>query len=557
MTKEKKKIENLALWIFPLLLMVPNFLLAYTEEVPLLYKIADISLTLGLYLIIVSITRNIGLVILLCIPLILFSGFQLILLYLYGGGIIAVDMFLNVVSTNVEEASELLFNLKVAMILVCLLYLPSIGWSIWALANGKRCDKDKLLLPRLAGWTFFGTGVVFIALCYYLYPKYEFDRNVFPINTLSNSYKAFQRSARIHQYPLTSQHFSYFGADSHPKQREIYVLVIGETSRADNWQLMGYKRPTNPRLSHCRNLVAYPHTYSESNTTHKSVPLLMTYLDANNYGDSIYYTKSIISAFEDAGYSTAFLSAQNRNRSFIEYFGSEADACSYIVDNGEKQIDTNLLPHLKCLLDTAPHQKLFVVLHTYGSHFSYNDRYPAEMAQFKPYDYIDADKDNRELLVNAYDNSIRHTDYFLDSLITMLAQEHVPSAMIYISDHGEDLYDDARGRFLHASPTPTFYQLHVPMIAWMSDEYRHTYPQKFVFATQNSHDEVDSSSSAFHTMLDLAGINSPYFKASQSLTSPLYSSHKKIYLDDYNECVSLRDCGFKTPDFLLLNSSNI
>jgi glucan phosphoethanolaminetransferase (alkaline phosphatase superfamily) len=32
-------------------------------------------------------------------------------------------------------------------------------------------------------------------------------------------------------------------------QRQIYVLVVGESSRRDRWQLFGYARPTNPELS--------------------------------------------------------------------------------------------------------------------------------------------------------------------------------------------------------------------------------------------------------------------------------------------------------------------
>ena len=44
--------------------------------------------------------------------------------------------------------------------------------------------------------------------------------------------------------------------------------------------------------------------------------------------------------------------------------------------------------------------------------------------------------------------------------------------MLYLSDHGEDIFDDARARYLHASPIPTYYQLHIPYIIWFSDDYR-------------------------------------------------------------------------------------
>ena len=62
--------------------------------------------------------------------------------------------------------------------------------------------------------------------------------------------------------------------------REIYVVVVGETSRADNWQLYGYDRATNPRLSEREDLIVFRRPLSESNTTHKSVPMLLSPLNA-------------------------------------------------------------------------------------------------------------------------------------------------------------------------------------------------------------------------------------------------------------------------------------
>lgn len=82
-------------------------------------------------------------------------------------------------------------------------------------------------------------------------------------------------------------------------------MVIGETSRALNWQLYGYERETNPLLSRQTGLIAFPKVLTESNTTHKSVPMLMSGATACNY-DSIYHQKGIITAFKEAGFRTAF-----------------------------------------------------------------------------------------------------------------------------------------------------------------------------------------------------------------------------------------------------------
>ena len=66
---------------------------------------------------------------------------------------------------------------------------------------------------------------------------------------------------------------------------------------------------------------------------------------------------------------------------------------------------------------------------------------------------------------------------FLSRLIHMLEKQQVDAAMLYTSDHGEDIFDDSRHLFLHASPVPSYYQLHVPFLIWMSDTYRETYPE--------------------------------------------------------------------------------
>ena len=155
----------------------------------------------------------------------------------------------------------------------------------------------------------------------------------------------------------------------------VFVLVIGETSRADNWQLNGYRRPTNPRLSRRTGIINCPKALSESNTTHKSVPLMMSHLDAYTFGDSIYSTRGIIDAFAEAGFRTAWISNQQRNGQLIDFFGEKADEVTFIGDDGEHHFDMELCPLLRKTLRKHSHDKLFVVLHTYGSHYNYNERY--------------------------------------------------------------------------------------------------------------------------------------------------------------------------------------
>ena len=144
-------------------------------------------------------------------------------------------------------------------------------------------------------------------------------------------------------------------------------------------------------------------------------------------------------------------------------------------------------------------------------------------------------------MLNAYDNTIVAEDYMLDSIVAMALRHDIPAAMLYTSDHGEDLYDTDDERFMHASPIPTAMQIHVPMIAWLSPRYRELYPGMWDTIASHRDSLVSSSSSYFHTALQLAGIATPRFDATLSLASPTYAPRTPMYVTDHNTSVPLKE----------------
>ncbi|MDE6571625.1 MAG: DUF1705 domain-containing protein [Duncaniella sp.] len=74
-------------------------------------SLCNILIPASFILFILTISRRIGTNIWLLFPYFFFSAFQIVLLKLYGRSIIAVDMFLNIVTTNPGEVAELLGNL--------------------------------------------------------------------------------------------------------------------------------------------------------------------------------------------------------------------------------------------------------------------------------------------------------------------------------------------------------------------------------------------------------------------------------------------------------------
>ncbi len=537
-----------------IVLLVPNILLCHTESYTVLDCIVNIVLPAGIYLGILSLSQKTGKMVLWLFPFFILAAFQIVLLYLYGESIIAVDMYINVLTTNPGEATELLANLGPAIIFVLILYIPPIIWAIvlW-------CKHKRMISPwfggirRLAIITLI-TGIAMAGINFGIDRTFKPHIKTFPINVCYNIILAIDHTITSAHYNETSQDFTYHAESKHPADSsEIYVLVIGETGRALNWQLGGYDRETNPLLSVRDAVSFYLHAISESNITHKSVPLLLTSVTAENF-DSLHTQKSIVTAFKEAGYRTAFISNQAPNRSYTEYFSNEADTTLYIENTRSgHQYDGEMVKYVKEILSDSI-SKHFIVLHSYGSHFKYSERYPAEFAQFMPDDCKSATYNNRPTLINAYDNTIVYTDAWLDDLIELLSSTGKVSGMVYVSDHGEDIMDDSRKRFLHASPTPTFYQLNVAMLSWVSPAFRELYGDKAQALENNTDKTVNSSASTFHTLLDMAGIETPYFDNSISLASPDYTVATLYYLNDHNEPVELDKSGLKELDLKLLDS---
>jgi lipid A ethanolaminephosphotransferase len=126
---------------------------------------------------------------------------------------------------------------------------------------------------------------------------------------------------------------------------------------------------------------------------------------------------------------------------------------------------------------------------------------------------VEEGEKNLDRLVNAYDNTIRYTDFLLDSLInTLRPMEGWNRAMIFISDHGESLGENKL--FMHGLPmrlAPKV-QYEIPFLVWISEGFRDYKP------TASGKDVADGELPAvleqhyiFHSVLNLLSIQSPAY----------------------------------------------
>ena len=312
-----------------------------------------------------------------------------------------------------------------------------------------------------------------------------------------------------HQKELQQQVSTFsFGIKSNPDNANpLYILVVGEAARYDRLRLNGYERNTTPLLQGQENLISYDSVYAQANLTSYSLPLILSRATADD-SNRAYREKSIVEAFQEAGYYSGYLNKQLS--SALETRVAKVSDYSYQC-NKEIDVDANydidLVSKLQeCVSDTSQ----FFVLHTVGSHFRYEYRYPQEFEAFGPvmgksFSYLSISEENKDKIVNAYDNTILYLDFFLNELITYVDSLNRSAVVVYISDHGESFWDDERKLSLHGSYDISKYEFHVPMLVWYSDEYKSLNQQKVENITKNKTKAI-SSDAIFYSMLDLADV---------------------------------------------------
>lgn len=548
-------------------LLLPNIALCYTECLTPWACGVNVLLPLSLYMLFFSAAKRPGKMIWWAFIFVFFAAFQLVLLYLFGTGVIAVDMFLNLVTTNPGEAMELLDNLAPAVVGVFVVYLPLLILGGVIIRRDSRLSVSFQQRVRHWAMQIGAIGLFCLLASYLMVDDYRMRNQLYPVNICYNLYLAFERNAASENYKEASRNFKFEAKSERSLYApEVYVMVVGETARAHNFSLYGYPRDTNPLLSKTQGIKAFPNVTTQSNTTHKSVPMLLSAASAEDF-ERLFHEKGILAAFKEAGFHTVFISNQLPNHSFIDFLGEQADEHYFLKKEDALQgnhYDEDLLQKLDEILPKADasssahyrYRKLFVVLHTYGSHFNYQERYPRSFAYFKPDSRSEAKSENRRDLLNAYDNTIRYTDYILHGIIERLQKwEGIQtktdgvygqpiSAMLYTSDHGENIFDDERSLFLHAAPKASDYELHVPFIIWTSEGFSKQYPDILKALGENRSKQVQSSLSAFHTMLGIGGIQTHYRQDEYSVASDKYHPVKLLYLDDHDEAIPQEDAKF-------------
>jgi lipid A ethanolaminephosphotransferase len=308
------------------------------------------------------------------------------------------------------------------------------------------------------------------------------------------------------------------------RKKDLIILVIGETAREKEFSLNGYARTTDPYLSH-DSVISFTRAYSCGTSTTDSLPCMFSHLDEGHYSraKAVQY-ENLLDVLSHAGVDVLWRDNNSGCKGVCSRVKTENMASLSIpgLCTADECFDEILLYRLQEYINGINSSAL-IVLHQKGSHGpAYYKRHPDKFSLFMPECTSSAPQNcERDQIVNAYDNTIVYTDYFLHKTIKLLKNNarRFNTMMIYFSDHGESLGEN--GIYLHGLPylIAPDEQKHVPFILWLSDEYAFNHGT----STQCLMDHRDQSYShynIFHSLLGAFDVTTDVYREKNDILKP-------------------------------------
>ena len=392
--------------------------------------------------------------------------FYLVYFFIYDNMFPAEDM-IPVIMTSWQEAVGFMMThfdtAKLAGLGVVTLLIIAGGLFLGWMSTGEGREKTQVALNPV--WTGKGKTVIIVLLvimagltirrwvprCYPLYElklARQYQANIVQAEKLhADNYKKLQ---------ITDKQVK-------PLQGTV-ILIIGESESRDRMTAFNpeLKEDSTPWLSGMakdNQAILYKKAYSNFPATALALEQVLT--SENQYGNQQFSDAvSILDVANKVGYETWWLSNQNRTANGTAAYEVVAEAAKHkLWTNPAPQDDKALLDLLKKVPKDGNN---FVIIHMYGSHTRYMDRYPAGYPEIH---------NSTKANVVKYDTSVKYTDEIMGRIFDYAEKNLNLKALIYTSDHGEDM---ANG---HGEGGFTFAMVHTPVFFWFSQEYRKDYPQ--------------------------------------------------------------------------------
>ena len=439
------------------------------------------------------------------------------------GVVIDPTMMANTVQTDVREVRDLLSG---SMLVVLALGVVLPGWWWW------RQPIQKLPVGRLVGRQLGLAALAALVLLVVVWASFQdlasTMRNHKSMRYMLNPFNTIYASTRlvVGQAAQVRQPLQPIGQDAvfapatvAGHKPPLIVLVVGETVRAANFGLAGYARDTTPQLRQLQgtgDLAYFSNVSSCGTNTQVSVPCMFSHLgrEANAKNDIPY--ENLLDVLQRAGMQVLWLDNQSGCKGLCDRVPNANTLAlkdPALCPDGEcfDEIMLRVLPERLAQLEKSGTRAnpagTVVVLHQMGNHGpAYHKRTPADMKVYQPECRSNVLQDcPAQDIVNAYDNAVHYTDHLLAQTVRWLKSQPRPTAMLYVSDHGESLGE--KGLYLHGMPymMAPKEQTHVPMVIWLSKPLQSqmkwdAHCWKKQASAPISHDQL------FHSVLTLAQV---------------------------------------------------
>lgn len=305
---------------------------------------------------------------------------------------------------------------------------------------------------------------------------------------------------------------------------DILVVVLGESTARGHMQLYNYYRPTTPKLNAFKDsLLVYNEVISTDVLTLKVVPKMLTSLsNLDNNTPSV----NIIDVFNKADYKTYWLSNQRPISYHDNAISKIASTSNYFkffnhkIDKHTTVLDDVILPEYNNILKDEG--KKVIVIRLIGTHFDYNKRYPVSFEKF-----ITKNATEAKRVINHYDNAVLYNDYIVFSILNELKKLNKKSAFIYLSDHGENVYDN--GEFFgrtEANMTKSMFE--IPFLVWTSPEFE--FPNDFEYVSNRKF----MTDHLYESLGHLFGVAHSEMKLNKSIFSSSFEERKRIVVTGIN-----------------------
>jgi lipid A ethanolaminephosphotransferase len=443
------------------------------------------------------------------------------------GVIIDDKMIDNVLETDLAEVRDLI-TYPLVRYVVFLGILPS-AFIYHARLERPVWKAELLSRLKLSGVSVCILVAAFIAFSAQYASSFRMQRalwaQVNPTHAISSTGKLIRIAIKSRSYPAL-----IVGADAkipeNDTHKELVIMVIGETARADHFSLNGYERETNPLLKR-EDVINFPDFWSCATTTTQSVPCIFSHYSRKEFNRrKAKVADNALDILKRVGVSILWRDNNSSSKGVadrVTYEGFHTPKTNPVCDTECR--DEGMLHGLQDYIDAHSSGDILIVLHAMGNHGpAYYKRYPAGFEKFTPVcKTSDMGACSSEEVINAYDNAILYTDYFLSLVIKLLKQndDAYETAMVYVSDHGESLGEN--GLYLHALPyflAPKA-QKHVPAVMWFGRNFDQTRLVKIEETRKKrlSHDNL------FSTLLGLFEIRSAAYDPKMDILNHARPEH--------------------------------